>query len=59
MLSVELSQLADVLDTAGQGKNISVQARKWSNTISDAIWKDTVGPQSIFFHDCTDYSNRS
>jgi len=42
MLSVELSHLGDILDGIGQGENISQQARKWSTTISDAIWKYTV-----------------
>jgi hypothetical protein len=42
MLSVELKNLADILDAAGQAKNISTMARTWSKTIRDAIWKTTV-----------------
>lgn len=44
MLSVELSHLADVLDAAGQGKNISQSARDWSSKVHDAIWNTTVSP---------------
>jgi hypothetical protein len=42
MLSVELSNLADILDAAGQASNISEQAREWSSRIHDAIWNTTV-----------------
>lgn len=42
MLSVELSHLADVLDDAKQGKNVSQLARQYSKRIHDAIWDTTV-----------------
>ncbi|KAK7470856.1 hypothetical protein VKT23_002272 [Stygiomarasmius scandens] len=42
MLSVELSHLADILDAAGQGQNISQSAREWSSTIRSAIWNTTL-----------------
>ena len=42
MLSVELTHLADVLDAAKQAKNISTLARKYSSTITNAIWDTTV-----------------
>ncbi|KAF9569477.1 hypothetical protein CPC08DRAFT_732198 [Agrocybe pediades] len=42
MLSVELTNLARILDTTGQLHNVSQQAKQWSSTISNAIWKTTV-----------------
>lgn len=42
MLSVELTHLADILDSAKQAKNISQLARKYSFTIENAIWETTV-----------------
>ncbi|KAI0773949.1 Six-hairpin glycosidase-like protein [Fomes fomentarius] len=42
MLSVELTQLADLLDTTHQAKNVSTLAKKYSATIEKAIWDTTV-----------------
>jgi len=42
MLSVELTNLADVLETVGTGKNFSTLARKYSKVIGDAVWKNTL-----------------
>ena len=42
MLTVELSQLADVLESAGKAGNVSEKARNYSAVITDAIWKYTV-----------------
>lgn len=42
MLSVELGYLSDILDAAGQAKNISHQAKIWSRRIYDAIWEHAV-----------------
>lgn len=42
MLSVELKNLADVLDATGQLRNVSQQAKTWSSRIHDAILKTTV-----------------
>lgn len=42
MLSVELTHLADVLDTTKQAQNVSKLARQYSSTISKAIWDTTV-----------------
>lgn len=42
MLSVELAHLADLLDSAGQSKNVSDLARNYSSVIHDAIWNTTV-----------------
>jgi hypothetical protein len=42
MLSVELTNLADILDAAGQSKNVSDLAREWSSTIKKAIMNNTV-----------------
>lgn len=50
MLSVELTHLADVLDAAKQAKNISALARKYSSTITNAIWDTTVGTLLFLFY---------
>jgi hypothetical protein len=42
MLSVELTNLADMLDAAHHSKNVSKAARKYSATIKKAIWDTTV-----------------
>ena len=42
MLSVELTNLAQILDHAGQLRNVSQQAKEWSSKIESAIWKTTV-----------------
>jgi hypothetical protein len=42
MLSVELTHLADILDSAKQAQNVSSLARTWSARISNAIWNTTV-----------------
>jgi hypothetical protein len=42
MLSVELTHLANLLDTTRQAKNISSSAKVWSKRIHDAIWSTTV-----------------
>lgn len=46
MLSVELTNLADILDDAKLGQNFSQLARSYSSTIEEAVWKTTVG---VFF----------
>lgn len=47
MLSVELTNLADILDSAKQSRNVSTAARTWSARIHDAIWNTTVGDASV------------
>jgi hypothetical protein len=42
MLSVELSFLADILEAAGQSKNVSDLAREWSGIIKNAVMNTTV-----------------
>lgn len=42
MLSVELKNLADILDAAGKSKNVSESARSWSSKIHGAIMNTTV-----------------
>lgn len=42
MLSVELVNLANMLDSAKLGHNFSAQARSYSKIITDAIWNTTV-----------------
>lgn len=47
MLSVELTNLAEILDSTGKLRNVSQQARDWSSKIHDAIWKTTVRLQLV------------
>lgn len=49
MLSVELTNLAEVLDATEQLPDISQQAKTWSARVRDAIWSHTV----ITFHTFT------
>jgi meiotically up-regulated gene 157 (Mug157) protein len=42
MLSVELTNLADLLDSVGKMSNVSRAARKYSSTIKKAIWETSV-----------------
>lgn len=42
MLSVQLTNLATILDHAKVAPNVSTQAKYWSKTIEEAIWEDTV-----------------
>ncbi|THV03293.1 hypothetical protein K435DRAFT_292465 [Dendrothele bispora CBS 962.96] len=57
MLSVELSHLADILDAAGQGQNISQSAREWSERIRSAVWNTTV-VGSIFAYETNGFGAR-
>ncbi|KAH9894255.1 Six-hairpin glycosidase-like protein [Cubamyces lactineus] len=57
MLSVELTHLADVLDAAKQAKNISALARKYSSTITNAIW-DTTLVNNIFAYETNGFGGR-
>lgn len=47
MLSVELTNLAEILDSAKQARNVSALARTWSSRIHDAIWNTTVSGKEI------------
>jgi len=49
MLSVELSHLAVILDSAGELRNASQQAKEWSARIHSAIWKTTVSLDTSYF----------
>lgn len=42
MLSVQLTNLATILDHAGVAPNVSSQAKHWSKTIEQAVWEHTV-----------------
>jgi hypothetical protein len=42
MLSVQLTNLATILDHAGVAPNVSSQAKHWSKTIEQAVWEYTV-----------------
>ena len=47
MLSVELTNLAIILDEADIAPNISVQARIWSQRIKEAIYEHAVGIDAV------------
>ncbi|KAI0771853.1 Six-hairpin glycosidase-like protein [Trametes elegans] len=57
MLSVELSHLADVLDSANKAQNISQLARNYSSTIKDAIWKTSL-VNNIFAYEINGFGGR-
>jgi len=57
MLSVELSNLADILDAAGQAQNISEMARIWSKRIHDAIWNYTL-VNNVFAYETNGFGAR-
>lgn len=42
MLSVQLTNLAAILDHAGVAPNVSSQAKHWSKTIEQAVWEHAV-----------------
>ena len=42
MLSVELTNLANMLDATKQAHNISQLAKQYSSTIKNAIWDTTI-----------------
>lgn len=50
MLSVELTNLANILESAGQFSNISTLARNTSAVISAAIWNNTVRKLPFLWH---------
>ena len=50
MLSVELTNLANILDATGKAHNISQLARHYSSTIEKAIW-DTTLVDNIFAYE--------
>ncbi|KAJ7278384.1 Six-hairpin glycosidase-like protein [Mycena rebaudengoi] len=54
MLSVELTHLANLLDTTRQAKNISSSAKVWSKRIHDAIWSTTL-VNNIFAYESDGY----
>ncbi|CDO74062.1 Glycoside Hydrolase Family 125 protein [Trametes cinnabarina] len=57
MLSVELTNLANILDATKQAKNISQLARKYSSTITNAIWTTTI-VDSIFAYETNGFGGR-
>ena len=42
MLSVELANLASILDDAGIAPSFSIQAKQWSQSIREAIYEHAV-----------------
>ncbi|KAF8205144.1 Six-hairpin glycosidase-like protein [Pholiota molesta] len=57
MLSVELTNLANLLDSVGQLRNVSQQAKEWSSRISDAIYKTTI-VDNIFAYETNGLGSR-
>ncbi|KAH7930264.1 hypothetical protein BV22DRAFT_1028488 [Leucogyrophana mollusca] len=57
MLSVELQNLATILDDAKLAPNVSAQAKQWSKTIEEAIWKYTV-VDNIFAYETNGLGSR-
>ncbi|KAJ6587330.1 Six-hairpin glycosidase-like protein [Mycena sp. CBHHK59/15] len=59
MLSVELTNLAGILDAAGpaRGRNISAQAKVWSKRVHDAIWATTL-VDNIFAYETNGFGGR-
>ncbi|KAF8076196.1 Six-hairpin glycosidase-like protein [Lyophyllum atratum] len=57
MLSVELTQLADVLDAAKQLPDVSQDAKMWSARVRDAVWKHTV-VDNIFAYEVNGFGGR-
>jgi meiotically up-regulated gene 157 (Mug157) protein len=51
MMSVELSNIADMLSTIGTQKSLVNQLRQYSNTIKQAIWAHTRTPSGIFAYE--------
>ncbi|KAF8826554.1 hypothetical protein HHX47_DHR5000446 [Lentinula edodes] len=56
MLSVELTNLALILDEAGQGASISQSAKEWSSRINESIWANTAN--NIFAYETNGYGGR-
>ncbi|TFK93848.1 glycoside hydrolase family 125 protein [Polyporus arcularius HHB13444] len=57
MLSVELTHLADILDSAKQAHNVSKLARQYSSTINKAIW-DTTVVNNVFAYETNGFGGR-
>ncbi|OBZ76201.1 hypothetical protein A0H81_03588 [Grifola frondosa] len=57
MLSVELDNLADILDSAKQARNISQLARQYSSTIRNAVWNSTL-VDNIFAYETNGFGGR-
>ncbi|KAJ7496343.1 hypothetical protein B0H11DRAFT_1801467 [Mycena galericulata] len=62
MLSVELGHLASILTASGQskttqGKNITQLATQWSNSVSAALWKNTL-VDNVFAYETNGYGGR-
>ncbi|KAH7903691.1 Six-hairpin glycosidase-like protein [Hygrophoropsis aurantiaca] len=57
MLTVELNNLATILDDAKIAPNVSAQAKKWSKSIEEAIWKHTL-VDNIFAYETNGLGSR-
>ncbi|KAF5393651.1 hypothetical protein D9757_000199 [Collybiopsis confluens] len=57
MLTVELTNLAHMLDSAGKGANISESAKEWSSRINESIWTNTL-VDNIFAYETNGYGGR-
>ncbi|KAE9410251.1 hypothetical protein BT96DRAFT_367797 [Gymnopus androsaceus JB14] len=57
MLTVELNNLAAMLDSAGLGANISQSAKEWSSRINESIWNNTL-VNNVFAYETNGYGGR-
>jgi len=57
MLVVELTNLATILDDAGQGADISQSAKGWSTKINESVWANTL-VNNIFAYETNGYGGR-
>ncbi len=55
MMSVELANIADMLDAIGTLQSTSLQARSYSDTIKGAIWNHTLTSNGIFAYETNGY----
>ncbi|KAH8880258.1 hypothetical protein GQ53DRAFT_755240 [Thozetella sp. PMI_491] len=58
MMSVELANVADVLDAVKLLPNVSHKARSFSKTIRNAIWNHTLTPSGIFAYETNGYGGQ-
>jgi meiotically up-regulated gene 157 (Mug157) protein len=58
MMSVELDNIADVLDKVGGQKSLSTTLRGHAETIRDAVWNHTLTANGIFAYETNGYGGQ-
>ncbi|KAF4336881.1 DUF1237 domain protein [Fusarium beomiforme] len=58
MLSVELDNIADVLDKVGGQKSLSGTLRGYAKTIKEAVWNHTLTSNGIFAYETNGYGGQ-